>query len=199
MSGKHINNVAKILTVIIVVLVLVAAIVLIFYFTNGGTTDFKTFYVQIDDTRYTRDSEIEFIHKTIRFETKYVFSSNSADKHKGYNVKIVPHITDETNFDFTVDGKYCSFGMNKDFTSAFDIVREHTGFTVTSPFDIKSVLEKVYDGQQVELPQDLDATKTIYFNIIVSAYNDGQALVFGVRLYQYIPSIELDKEQIVLW
>lgn len=200
MSGRKTNGVFKVITYIVLALVLVAAIGLIIRFTNGGITDFKTFYVQVGETLYTEDSEIQLTNEPIRFETKYTFASNEAGKHKGYKVQIVPTTTSETDFDFTVDGQVYLFGAESDFTAAFNIQYDETGFALLSPLSLESILQTTYDGHTVVVPQEVSkgATETVYFNMIVSAYNDSQSIVIGLRLYPYVTGIDIDGGTIII-
>lgn len=180
MSGRNTNSIFKVITYIVLVLLLIAAIGFIIRFTNGGTTDFKAFYVQIGETVYTEDSQIELPYGSTHFETKYTFASNEADKHKGYKVQIVPNVTNETNFDFTVNGQIYSFGAEKDFTSAFEIEYGKTGFTINNyGLRVDKILQSIYDGQTVTVPEI--KSEKVYFNLVVSSYNEKQTIILGLR------------------
>ena len=180
MGGRNTNSIFKVITYIVLVLLLIAAIGFIIRFTNGGTTDFKAFYVQIGETVYTENSKLELPYGSTHFETKYIFSDNSEEKHKGYSVKIVPNATEKNNFDFTVDDCVHSFGLEKEFTSAFDIEYGKTGFTINNyGLRVEKIIQSMYSGQTVSIPEI--QSNEIYFNLVVSAYNYSQSIVFGLH------------------
>ena len=197
MSKRKTSGFVKILAWIILILFVFAAVGLVLRFTNGGTTGFKTFYVQVDKTMYTDNGEIELsYHDPVRFETKYVFASNKASEHKGYHVKIVPNV--ENNFEFKVNEKLYSFSAEKDFTAAFDIEQDETGFTITNNgLSVKSILKSIYVGQEVTVP-DLDTMVSNCFNLVVSAYNNSQSIVFGLRFSVLPADMILSEDGIIL-
>lgn len=196
MSKYKTSRISKIITCIFLLLIMVALIGFIIRFTNGGTTDLKTFYVQVDQKIYTDDSEIDLLSGITRFETKYVFASNKTENHKGYKISIVPNVTDKTNFDFIVNGQVYAFGAERDLTEAFKIEYDATGFTLGGNVTIQEILQKIYDGKTVETP-DINIAETAYFNLIISAYNDSQSIVFGLR-FVGVTDIILSPDKVVI-
>lgn len=189
----------KIIAFVLIALLLVGAIGMILKFTNNGTTEFKTFYVEVDGKIYTDNAQISLpLGKGTRFETKYIFASNKAEKHKGYNVKIVPNKTEQTMFDYTVDGNSYEFTSQTDFTAGFDIVKNETGFTIKNDgLTVEKVLQNVYAGQVVEFDSLALDMSTPYFNLIVSSYNEESSVRFGLLFDIHVSGVNLDKGEIV--
>jgi len=75
------KSVGKIIIYILILLLLVGSIGIIFVFTNGGTTEFKTFYLQRGTTLYTKDSG-DYVFPTgeeLTFDVHYMFGFLSSD------------------------------------------------------------------------------------------------------------------------
>lgn len=188
----------KIIAYVLIVVLLIGAIGLIFKFTNGGTTDFKTFYVVANNKTYMANGTIALKNGENRFETKYTFESNKPDKHKGYSVKIVPNVTKETDFNFLVDDEQHTFSSETDLTSGFDIRKDTTGFViVNNGITVENVLQKVYENRTLTINDTFDLEKC-YFNIVITSYDEQSVVVLGLILKIPVESVTLDKENILL-
>lgn len=191
---------SKTITYILIILLLVGAIAVFFKFTNGGTTGFKTFYVEANGKTYLGGEKMPLPQGETRFETKYLFSDNRSDKHKGYTLKVVPNITEDTKFYFSVDGDDIPypFEYEKDLTKGFDIKMDETGFTVTNNnMTMESVLSKAYDGKAVKIADyGVDYTK-VYFNLVVSSYNGEKDIVIGLLFNVPSTGIKLNTNGII--
>ena len=115
-------NVGKTIAVIVCVFLLVLAVGSIAFFTNGFTSDFKTFYVESDGKRMLSDYDNYIMKQDAenKFVVKYTFGAVNKDI-SGYTLKIVPNVSHDNDFDFTVDGEIYSFGAEEDLTKGFDI------------------------------------------------------------------------------
>lgn len=185
----------KIVLVTLVVLVLVAAIGLIFKFTNGGTTGFTTFYVSVADKTYSTSGEYVLQDGDNRFETKYVFADNSTDKHKGYLLKVTPNT--ENDFWFTVGGEDEKLSSIDDYSAAFSIEKDVTGFTISyDGSSVEEILSRMYGDKDVVLDEGMDFTKT-YFNLEISSSDGKSTIIVGLKLDVKVTGIELDKEGII--
>lgn len=190
------KNVGKIITYILIVLLLVGTVGIVIKFTNGGTTDFKTFYVEADGKTYLDSGKFALKHGENRFETKYTFANNNADKHKGYTVKIVPNTTEETDFNFVFNGETISFGSIGDLTASFDIRKDKTGFCIVdNGITVESVLQDIFGDIELNDIQ-FDYSKA-YFNLIVSSYNGENSVVIELLVNVPVTGVDLDKDDIV--
>ena len=116
------NAVAKVIGYILLVLVVVGVIGVIVYFTGGFTSDFKTFYVSVDgkDVLTSAGGYKTSQEMPLTVDVKYTFGSAGGDV-SGYSVKIVPHVVEGKDFDFTLDDQVYSFQAETDLTAGFDI------------------------------------------------------------------------------
>lgn len=117
-------NVGKTIAVIVCALLLLLAVGSIAFFTNGFTSDFKTFYVESDGKRMLSDYDNYIMKQDTenKFVVKYTFGAVNKDI-SGYTLKIVPNVSHDNDFDFTVDGEIYSFGAEEDLTKGFDITQ----------------------------------------------------------------------------
>ncbi|GHW02805.1 hypothetical protein AGMMS50249_5910 [candidate division SR1 bacterium] len=172
------RKIGSAITYILLLLLLAAVVGVVYHFTNGFKTEFTTFYVQQGDTMFydvTDDYPVPFNEET-RFDVKYTFGVLDKEL-SGYSVKIVPNVSGDKDFDFTVDGLYYSYGGETDLTSAFDLKQYDDYFTlfVDDTMTMKKVLEKLYTGKTVVVPDNV--LNDDYFTIVVSSYN-GKSTVY---------------------
>ena len=185
---------------IIAILLVVGAIGFLLRFTNGGTTELKTFYVDIDGKSVTNDTEIYlFCGKPLTVTPKYMFSSfvPAAD----YKYSIVPHQTEETAFDYTVDGKNYSFSQTDEVTKAFKIEPYNDGFTICNDFSngnvMREVLERLHEGKNIGNAEIKDMDRKVYFDLIISNYNNSLKYVIGLKFPVDITAIEIDNRAVL--
>ncbi len=196
MSKVKVRKASAIVVYILLILAVIALICFVARFTNGGTTEFKTFYIQVGNEMYTEKGEVRLSLSPVRFDVKYTFGSLTGDN-SGYDLRIIPCVNDETDFAFKVDGQTYIYSQEEDLTKAFDIVRDDKGFTITSGnTDMTMILQRLYAGKSVEM-LDVDASKNVYFNLLVTNYNKTQTIEIGLRLSPVV-TITIDKEHIVL-
>lgn len=192
-TGKTIS---KIVAYVLVLLVVVATIGLIVRFTGGFTSDFKTFYVTVDgkDVLITSGGYLASPEKPLKVDVKYIFNSASSDA-SGYSVKVVPHVVEGKNFDFTLDDQVYSFQAETDLTSGFDIQREKSSFTVAPKGKVTEVLQAVYPNNTIG---DCDGKSyEDMYALIVTSYNGEQSVTLYFTLPEDVSGVELDKEQII--
>lgn len=198
MSGnKHMSKakVGKILSYVVVVLLLAAICGAIAYFTNGFTSDFKTFYVESggktylsNTTNYVLSQEEDNV-----FDVKYTFGMVNKDI-SGYTVKIVPNVSNDNDFDFTVDGATYSFGAESDLTKCFDIVYSDEYFAIKGDFTMQNILDKLYPGQTVEYDVADVNWEVDNFTLLVYSYNDEAVISIGFHNYAAVTGVELQEE-----
>lgn len=192
-TGKTIS---KIVAYVLVLLVVVATIGLIVRFTGGLTSDFKTFYVTVDgkDVLTTSGGYLSSPEKPLKVDVKYIFNSAGEDA-SGYSVKVVPHVVEGKDFDFTLDDQVYSFQAETDLTAGFDIQREESSFTVAPKGKVTEVLQAVYPNNTIG---DCDGKSyQDKYALIVTSYNGEQSVTLYFTLPEDVSGVELDKEQII--
>lgn len=186
-------KVAKIITSVVIVLLVALAIGLVFKFTNGFNEDFKTFYLEHNGKQIlTSETETSFKRgEQYRYEVKYTFDSGKSEP-KGYSVKVMPNT--KLDFTFTADGKQYVYANAKELTSAFNIKKEDSAFTISIPNELKlqTVLEKVY-GKTVEVEEP----RGYLYTLIVSSYNEKVTYYINFGTKVTIDGIEIDQSGIV--
>lgn len=204
MSAKtnKLLSVGKALTYLLLLLLAAGVIGFVAVFTNGFTDDFKTFYIQHNDAVIVQtESKLSLRYDTaLRFDCKYTFDNFKKNAEpKGYDVKIVPNATEETDFEFTADGEPHLYSDEKDLTKAFDIHRYDGYFTVTVPlkFGMRDVLGKLYEGKTVAIPESAEENGYFY-TLEISSYNGKANYSIDFNFYYEVERIELDKEEITL-
>lgn len=119
MTSKAKMTAGKIISLAVVLLLIIAAVGFAAYFSNGFTSEFKTFYVECNGEKILNDKDYYEMsaNEEYCFDVKYLFDVGSKENKLGYHVKILPHTTKETNFDFTADGKTYNYGAEGELSS----------------------------------------------------------------------------------
>ena len=172
---KNVSSISKLITYVIVLVLLALTVGTIAFFTNGFTDDFKTFYIEYNGKKYVKAEENLFLAdgRNHRFDCKYTFGKLVKDEPKGYTVKIVPHTTEETDFEFTF-------------------------FIISLPYgiELQDVLQKIYSGKEVAVPDSLRDTE-YYFTLIVSSYNNNVTYRFNFNFETLVSDITIHPGNIV--
>lgn len=118
MTSKAKMTAGKIISLAVVLLLIIAAVGFAAYFSNGFTSEFKTFYVECNGEKILNDKDYYEMsaNEEYCFDVKYLFDVGNKENKLGYHVKILPHTTKETNFDFTADGKTYNYGAEGELT-----------------------------------------------------------------------------------
>lgn len=186
---------AKIITYCVLVLLFVAVCGFIFYYTGGFTSDFKTFYVNIDgkDILTSADGYKLSADTPLQVNVKYTFGALNKDI-MGYSVKVVPNVAGK-DFDFTVDGQTYSYQTETDLTAGFDISQEENSFTITPKGGINKILAAIYPESEIE-----DCRNKTYenmYSLVVTSYNGAASVEIHFSIDEPLYDIVLDKEEIV--
>ena len=181
--------------VLSLVLVVVGVIGVIVYFTGGFTSDFKTFYVSVDGKDVLTSAGGYKISQEmpLTVDVKYTFGSAGGDV-SGYSVKIVPHVVEGKDFDFTLDDQVYSFQAETDLTAGFDIAREETSFTITPKGGVTEVLRAVYPNN--EIGDCSDKGYEDMYALIVTSYNGKASVTLYFSVLQEVAGVTLDQEVI---
>lgn len=189
---------AKIIGIILVLLLAAGLVAVIYKFTNGFNEDFKTFYVEHEGKQIlSENSEMTFTEgKTHRFDVKYTFDTGQAEA-RDYSVEIVPNA--EQDFEYTVDGETYLYSKTGELSAAFSLKKQKSYFEITLREDmtIQSVLETVYPGQQVEVPETAADENPFPYTLIVSSYNGNVSYRIAFDLGTDVTGITLDPSQII--
>lgn len=192
------KTIAKIIAYVLIALALVATVGLIYKFTNGFNEDFKTFYVEYDGKKIlTTESKLTLKKSQLHtFTVKYTFDSDKTEP-KDYKVKITPNVT--RDFDYTVAGERYLFSKTGELTQAFGLNKEQTQFSLTLPkdFGLKTVLQSLYGGKTVVIPEDAETSNPYPYRLTVSSYNDKVIFRIDIKVSAEITDITLDKDEIV--
>ena len=190
MTGAKIG---KIIAYVLVVLAIVSAIGFIAYFTGGFTSNFKTFYVEIDGKQIMTSASGYKIPtgEAMTVDVKYTMS----DEANGYTVKIVPNRLAGKDFDFTLDGDVYSYQAEKDLTAGFDIEYGETSFTIKPKGVITDILQAVYPNSAIEDCRDFAYENM--FTLIVTSYDGESSVTVNFSVTEDTSGVELDKEVII--
>ena len=192
-TGK---TVAKVIAYILVVLVIAGVIGVIVRFTGGFTSSFKTFYVSVDgkDVLTSAGGYEVTNEKPLNVDVKYTFGSAGGDV-SGYTVKVVPHVVDGKDFDFSLDEQVYSYQAETDLTGGFDIEYGETSFTIKPKGSITDILRAVYPNNEIG-----DCSGKEYadmFTLLVTSYNGESSVLLHFVAVSTVTFIELDQEVIV--
>lgn len=197
MSAKSTSKtVGKIITYILIMLTVVAIIGVIARFTGGFTSDFKTVYISVDGKDVMTSSGGYKLSSTepITVDVKYTFSSNT-DKEQGYSVKVIPHVVENEDFDFTLNDDVYSFQAEKDLTKGFDIDYGATSFTIKPKGGLTATMQSVYPSYVVGDCED--KAYSDMFTLVVTSYNGESSVYLHFTIETGVTSIILDQSEIL--
>ena len=167
MTGKMF---IKVIGAVAVCLAIILLFGVISKYTSGFTSSFKTFYIQANDKDIftTATNYVLYPDEELRVDVKYTFT-NENEELRGYNVKIVPNKVQDKDFNIETLTSTFSFQAEEDYTSAFEIDKEGTYFTIKPKGNLTETLAN-YFGKPV-----MDCTDKAYDNmfiLVVSSYNE---------------------------
>ena len=185
MSRKNSDKfeITYIFIAMLVVMLLLLVIGFIAKFTNNFTSDFATFYVEHDGKTITSDRGGYIFDKDVeyRFDVGYPLGVFNKEK-LSYNVKVVPNITDETNFEFTDGVETFKYSDITDLTEQFYIQQYEDYFTLTADKPLKEIIESAYESTFTGIPtinfeQD-------YLKLVISSVDNSASisLTFNVSI-----------------
>ena len=197
MTSKAKMTAGKIISLAVVLLLIIAAVGFAAYFSNGFTSEFKTFYVECNGEKILNDKDYYEMsaNEEYCFDVKYLFDVGSKENKLGYHVKILPHTTKETNFDFTADGKTYNYGAEGELTKAFEIEQADEYFTLKAAKTVKGVLEAVYPNKTIIVPEL--KSKTPYFALVVSSEDYSAEITIAFASVVAVEGVTLDPDHIV--
>lgn len=200
MSGKT-KTVFKALGTIVALLLLVGIIGIVLKFTNGGNEAFKTFYV-VHGEEEIFSAQSTAVYKrgeTQRYDVKYTFDMGTS-KPRDFSVKVVSAATEDTQFKYTVDGKELTYTSGIDLTAGFKLTKSDTYFTLEldEELTLQKVLDKVYAGKAVKIPEEENRPGRYQFSLVISSYNDSVIYRIDFCFYQRVEDVAFEQGGLVL-
>lgn len=188
------RRVVKVLATLLILLVVIGLTGIIVKFTSGLTTNFKTFYINVDgkDIMSKAEGYTLGLEDSLKVNVKYTFSSS---ENLGYTIKVVPNKVEGKDFDFSIDGEVYSFQAEKDLTNGFDIEKNETYFTIKPKGNITKILGAVYPNNRVEI--DPSNVYSNMYSLIVTSFDGKQSTTLNFAILEFIYGVTLDKEVIV--
>ncbi len=192
---RNFVNVASYLLIVLLIFAICGGIV---YFTNGLTTDFKSFYLNVNgiDVLDDKGGFVVSATKSLNVETKYVFGLfNKNLNGYSYSIKSNP----EANFSFKVgEDSYDFAGDNLDFSKCFTIVEKETGLSLTAKAsNMQHMLACIFPDSEITINGEVDYTKDLFL-LSVNSYNDKVSITLGMIFGIVSDSdISLDTTEIV--
>lgn len=181
------------------VIALIGGIIAMTYkYTDGFSSDFKTFYLVHDGKEIlTTETKAAFVGgEKYKYEVKYVFESNDAEK-KGFTVKVLPNT--EKDFEYTVAGSKYKYSNLKDLTAAFDIHTAEDSFeiSISENFGLIDVVKYMHGGQEIILGTTADISYP--FKLEVTSYNEAvkYTILFNIVSTAGVTGVTLDPTEIV--
>lgn len=195
---KTINEkkITKVISIILILLVVIGIIGIIVKFTGGFTSNFKTFYLTIDNQDIMSEGNGYKIgtDESMLVGVNYTFDTSTAEK-KGYSVKVVPNVVEGKDFDFTLDGNVYSFQAEKNLTNGFEIEKKDTSFTIKPKGGITQILKEVYPNHEIN--DCADKSYEDMFSLVVTSYNGKDSTIINFSVLEKVKDIKLDKEVII--
>ena len=100
------------------------------------------------------------------------------------------------SFDYIADERYYSFPGNDDMSAVFPIVKDEKGFSVNIPTNMKVLLSKLRETENVELPNDVNF-KAVYFVIKITLNEKDYLFEMSVDMTEYLINITLDTSELL--
>lgn len=185
---------ASFIGVLIILAILFGIGYFVYVFTGEFSTDFKTFYVEVDGVKYVKDgNNLSFTEEKTRIDVHYTFEKVQSTK-LSFHYEILPAGAD---FNFTVDGEKVSWLNVGGLDKAFDAKSDEDGVTLNCVNKtVLDVLQAVYPDSQIDLPE-IDEKQSLYKIILMSEDKRASiSLSFSTYQVPVIETITLDKTQI---
>lgn len=194
-AGKSISVAVKIIIAVVVFALLAGIVGLAHRLTNGFSTPIKNFYLQCGEQVITRDTELYVcLDKPLVIEPKYMLDKmNSAT---GYSYRIVAKESENTEFDYVVNGESYGFTAGNDFTDVFSVESSDTSLTLTNDFEadnpVYEVLRRYYNAAEITGSEISDYDEIPYFDLQIYSYDKSEMYTIGLLFPVNITGIELN-------
>lgn len=189
----------------ITLLAILAGVVFFAVFTNGFKGDFKEFYITVQGENehaelVTESKDLDvYLYRKYRVEPKYIMNLLSKDKKLDYSVTVMPNVTEDTDFEYSVERAQSEYVRIKysqvtDLSEVItlDIYDDYFEFEIDD--DLPAMLKKLYRTDNVQgVPSIVDSYKPY---ITLRVYSADKMAYVTLRL-SLCNTVSLDKTQIV--
>lgn len=178
---------------IVLILALIAGVVYFVYiFTGEFSTDFKTFYVEIDKTKYVKDT-YDLTFGNTQIDVHYTFEKVQTKK-LTFTYSIEPTGSD---FNFTIDGEKVSWLNVDGLSAAFDVKKDEDGLTLDcANKKVSDVLKAVYPNSDIVLPDGIDEERTSRYKLSFTAEDKRTSVSLTFKCMSGVDNITLDPPKI---
>lgn len=191
------NSFASVTAYLIIFLLIVLVVGFFARFTNGFSENFKTFYVEKDGKLLSAEGSLALKPDEIcEFNVGYTFSFLPNTPTES-SVRVFSTVTDETAFNYTVDGEKKTYNSDIDLTEVFNVSPTETGFSLVMPSSMQEVLSSVYSDKIVEILDDISLSSTNYFCLQVSNYDLTNVIKIALHIDDKPTNIILTPDKIV--
>lgn len=199
MTNKNKTKFISVIVWLLLLLLLIGGVAMVLHFAGIGKDDIidivkPTFRVEYGENVYKSETEnILDLPESgqVRFEIKNCESCT---------IKVLPNVTAETDFTFTVNGQEKKYSEVEDLTAAFiqpnNVYGDYFIIDSDNDYSLESVLSKLYGAESVEI----NAETAIYPYKMVVTSSSGEKI--GIEFRQSITSpqgikITLDRSAII--
>ena len=196
-TRRRISTATNAIVAIFIVLLLLGVVGFFAFFTNNFTSDFKTFYVKVRGETILNDKENYevSVNDEYRFDVGYTFGFFNKDQKLGYRVKIKPNITEETKFDFTVNGEKYGYEGETDLTQGFDVKQYDDYFTLTATKDLPDILQALYPNKMLtDVPNAINSGQD-YFMLLI--YSEDETTRIAIKFELTMLRIILTPDKVI--
>ncbi len=191
------SNVSSVIATIVVLLLIAGVIGALVYFTNGFTETPTSFYAVVNGKRVMSVDKGYEITDPLRIDVKYVF--DKAVETKDYTIKILPHVSEDNDFSYVVDGRTVYWSEEKNLLAGFDIQKSEDYFLIAPKGDLQKILEEIHSGSEVSDCKGY--TSADMFELRIVSYNEQNqiSIYFSVPegYIVYARDVTLDKSSVV--
>lgn len=191
------RKLSRIISYIITAVLLIGMIGGAAYMAKIMLGSYDSFSVSYSDDVYIGNvvNKVYTFNTELTFNVDFDYHKLVVDKQYGYTVKVVPAVSGDDDFEFSIGDHSYMFSDEQDITSAFNVVISEGSFTFVIPGNIADVLGVIYGGGEITVPE-LDNDKD-YYKLIVTAF-DGTEISISFKQYSVVTGVILDNDTLVI-
>ncbi|MBR2372590.1 MAG: hypothetical protein IKA90_06940 [Clostridia bacterium] len=184
-------------TVALVVLAILSVLVLSYFavFTNGFTTDFKDFFVKVDNDFIINNGSGYIVSSDKSLNIKTLSALGFLEKSVVDDCNVSIKANESIKFDYYVDGNLVSFNNDVDWSKAFEIKKNKVGFSIKSKVDTLEELFYIIHGTDAVRFLDTDYRINNMFILTITKDETELNLYFCVSDVEI--QIEFESEEII--